>query len=154
MKQISQTTFGHEGNCLASSIASVLEVTHDMVPDYVEIAKTTTQFEWPVVSQLESHNCGFSIAATPFDGDLDTAKQLARLSFDTDGYFVVVGRTRDLDGIMHANVWNGEGFQFDPSSTGENGIVSIEFAYVILKVEKPKVKTDESYQFSLGLNKK
>lgn len=140
MKPISQNQFGHNGNCLAASIASILERQIDEVPDYVSILKDVGQLKWPIYSQTESIKSGFTLTAVYFDGDLDLANDIANASIHTDGHFVVVGTTRDIDGVMHANVWNKDGFQFDPSLTGENRICNIEMAYVILLTNPPEYK--------------
>lgn len=154
MKPVRQTEFGANGNCLSTSIASVLETSLDCVPNYVEIYSNSNNLDFPVLAQIESINYGFTITPVFFDGCLDRAKVLAEISKDTNGYFVCIGYTRDLDGVTHANVWNANGFQFDPSPTGENRVNNIEMAYIILRTNPFMEKESKPYQFSLGLNKK
>lgn len=153
MIPVQQTKFGIEGNCLSASIASILEKDILDVPDYNELSKTYLSDEWPIVAQLSSIEKGFTLTAVYFDGCLDLARRISKKCVDTSGYFIVVGTTRDIDGMVHANVWNHEGFQFDPSLSGENRINNIEMAYVILKTNKTE-STYTPYQNDLNLEQK
>lgn len=154
MKPIYQTEFGSKGNCLQASIASVLDLKLNQIPNIANCDEEVSDIEWPLFLQEVMNELGYVMTVTVFDGTQDSAIKISRMSKDTEGYFVTVGSNKNRT-AMHSNVWNYNGLVFDPYSVdGIDGryISSYKIAYVFTKM--PQAKTNESFQYNLNLHKK
>ena len=152
MKPIYQTEFGSNGNCLQASIASVLELELNEVPNIAN--EDASDIEWPILFQEVMNELGYVMTVTIFDGTLDSAIQISRMCKDTGGYFVTVGSNKNRT-AMHSNVWNHNGLVLDPYAIdGIDGryISYYNIAYIFTKI--PQAKSNESFQTDLGLEKK
>lgn len=152
MRQVFQTVLGDKGNCLQASIASVLDRRLDGVPDFRENGLNSDQ-QWPVAFQRKLNSIGYIYTAVCFSGSLHDARAVSDLCEETGGYFVTVGH--NANGAMHSNVWNKDGFVFDPYLLGDQDFIqNYVIAYVITKLPTINDATVIAYQERIDLNLK
>jgi len=98
IKQTKVTGEGVKGNCLAASIASILDISISDVPEFEEMAKSKWKKNLACWLQSIGYSANFSRNAS-------------------NGFCIAVGR--HLDGILHAVIVNAGQFYFDPNPSNE-----------------------------------
>lgn len=150
MKRLMQRTHGQDGDCLSTSVASILEIDREAIPNFVDLAVNCDSPAWPITVQKELLKIGYCIIPVHYTGSGSQAREISDACTDTNGYFIGIGK--NIAGTdLHANVHNGSGFIHDPSGYDNDCIKTYHSAYCLVNTNNI---TRAPYQLELDLEQK
>lgn len=134
MKPVNQRiTIKGKGDCLRASVASLLEMDYESIPDFLSYS----QEEWFPVFHLflKKHDYVFQGSFYP-NGKDQTMEELMGLCMGVDGCYIASGPSPRFENTSHAIIINTRGeiiFDPHPSRAGVSKITSV---FMIDRAEK------------------
>jgi hypothetical protein len=125
MKPVDQTVVNDStGNCFSACLASILELSIDDVPNFMELEKKTVE-SWFVLAWRWLRERGYRIEVGDFEN-----------SDNPEGYWIASGKSYRYPDKHHAVVYLGNKMAHDPhpSRVGLDG--GSVFYYVLKKVKE------------------
>ena len=156
MHKVMQTKFGvYNGNCFQACIASVLNLELHEAPDFMnELPVSDSVPTWPVHLQNAMIKRGYCFTTVMFNGtDADDIELISNVCKDTSGYFIACGMNT-AETSYHVNVWNQDGFVYDPTGDSDDKIGEYVVAYIIHTIDAQLASDVRQRQFKIDMETK